>query len=131
MRKVWDPGTGHTAQIAELTAARDRLKADRDAGLYDDADEAEWYRARYRSISDEITALRALPERKPGMIEISTGRTISQEWNAADKPRRREMLAEFAVRVVVSARKGSAATTRRVTITGIDAPAVRLITDAA
>jgi site-specific DNA recombinase len=131
MKKVWDAGTGHTAQIADLSAARDRLKADRDAGLYDDPDEAEWYRARYRSITDEIGALRGLKERKPGMIEISTGRTIGQEWDSADKPRRREMLAEFAVRVVVNARKGSAATARRVTITGIDAPAVRLIADAA
>jgi site-specific DNA recombinase len=131
MRKVWDAGTGHSAQISELAAARDRLKADRDAGLYDDAEEAEWYRARYRSITDEITALRALPERKPGMIEISTGRTIGQEWDGADKPRRREMLAEFSVRVVINARKGSAATARRVTITGIDAPAARLAADAA
>jgi hypothetical protein len=131
MKKVWDAGTGHTAQIKELTAARDRLKSDRDAGLYDDPDEAEWYRARYRSISDEITTLKALPERKPGMIEISTGRTIAQEWEAADKPRRREMLAEFAVRVVVNAKKGSDAATPRVIITGIDAPAARMIADAA
>ncbi len=131
MKKVWDAGSGHAAQVADLTAARDRLKSDRDAGLYDDPDEAEWYRARYRSITEEIKAVGALRERKPGMIEVSTGRTIGQEWAGADKPRRREMLAEFAVRVVVSARKGSAPTTRRVAITGIDAPAARLIADAA
>src|SRR5262249_15994661 len=44
MRKIYDPGTGHAAQIAELEAARKRLRGDRAAGLYDDADDAEWYR---------------------------------------------------------------------------------------
>ena len=32
---------------------------------------------------------------------MPTGRTISQEWDAADNARRREMLAEFEVCVVV------------------------------
>jgi site-specific DNA recombinase len=69
MKRAWDPGTGHAAQAAELTAAMDRLKADRDAGLYDDEDEAQWYRA----VTDEIKAVRALPERKRGMTEIGPG----------------------------------------------------------
>jgi hypothetical protein len=72
-----------------------------------------------------------MPERKPGMTEVSTGRTIAQEWADADKPRKREMLAEFAVRVVLNARKGSDATTRRVIITGTEPPANRLLADAA
>ena len=50
---------------------------------------------------EEITALKALPERKPGMRLVPTGRTIAQEWDAADNARRREMLAEFEVRVVL------------------------------
>jgi site-specific DNA recombinase len=136
MRKVWDPGTGHAAQIAELTAARDRLRADRDAGLYDEEGEAEWYRARYRSLTEEIKALRALPERKPGMIETGTGRTIGQEWDEAGSHRRREMLAEFSVRVVVNAREAAparqaAAIRPRVTISGTQAPAARLLAEAA
>jgi site-specific DNA recombinase len=32
---------------------------------------------------------------------VPTGRTIAQEWDAADNTRRREMLAEFEVRVVL------------------------------
>ena len=35
MRKVYDPGTGHAAQIAELEATQTRLRDDRQAGLYD------------------------------------------------------------------------------------------------
>ena len=48
-----------------------------------------------------IEALKALPERKPGMRMVPAGRTIAQEWDAADNARRREMLAEFEVRVVL------------------------------
>ena len=50
VRKVYDPGTGHAAQIAELEATRTRLRQDRQAGLYDDAGEAEWYRTEYRRL---------------------------------------------------------------------------------
>jgi hypothetical protein len=101
MRKVYDPGTGHTAQIAELEVTRTRLREDRQAGLYDDAEDAEWYRTEYRRLGEEITALTALPERKPGMRLMPTGRTIAEEWDAADNARRREILAEFEVRVVL------------------------------
>jgi site-specific DNA recombinase len=101
MRRVYDPGTGHAAEVAELEATRKRLRDDRNAGLYDSADDAEWYRAEYKRIGDEIAALKALPERKPGMRTVSTGRTIAQEWDKADDARRREMLAEFEVRVVL------------------------------
>ena len=76
-------------------------REDRQAGLYDSAEDAEWYRTEYRRLGEEITALTALPERKPGMRLVPTGRTIAQEWDAADNARRREMLAEFEVRVVL------------------------------
>jgi site-specific DNA recombinase len=101
MRKIYDPGTGRAAQIAELEATRTRLREDRQAGLYDDADGADWFRTEYRRLGDEITALKALPERKPGMRTVPTGRTIAGEWREADNVRRREMLAEFEVRVVL------------------------------
>jgi len=32
---------------------------------------------------------------------VPTGRTVAQEWDKADDARRREMLAEFEVRVVL------------------------------
>jgi hypothetical protein len=95
MRKIYDPGTGHAAQIAELDATRRRLRDDRNAGLYDSANDAEWFRTEYKRIGDEITELRALPERKPGIRTVPAGRTIAQEWQNADNARRREMLAEF------------------------------------
>jgi hypothetical protein len=101
MRKVYDPGTGHGVEIAELEAARKRLREDRQAGLYDDAAGTEWFRAEYTRTGDEIAALKALPERQPGMRLVPAGRTVGQEWDSADGARRREMLSEFGVRVVL------------------------------
>jgi hypothetical protein len=101
MRKVYDPGTGHAAEIAELEATRARMRGERQAGLYDDAHGTEWFRAEYRRIGGEIAALKALPERQPGMRLVSAGRTVGQEWETADDARRREMLSEFEVRVVL------------------------------
>src|SRR5260370_11307074 len=99
MRKIYDPGTGHAAQIAELEATRTRLREDRQAGLYDSAEDAEWHRTEYRRLGEEITALKALPERKPGRRLLPTGRTIADEGDAADNARRRGMLPEVGVRV--------------------------------
>ena len=102
MRKIYDPGTGHAAQIAELEATRARGCARTGKpDLYDSAEDAEWYRTEYRRLGGEITGLKALPERKPGMRLVPAGRTIAQEWDTADNARRREMLAEFEVRVVL------------------------------
>ena len=116
MRQEWDPGTGHAAQVAELEATRTRLRTDRNAGLYDEPGEAEWYRTEYKRLGDEIRALEALPERKPGMVSIPTGRTIAQEWDDAGQARRREMLAEFEVRVVLHPRTHSP----RVAVNGME-----------
>jgi site-specific DNA recombinase len=59
MRRVYGPGTGHAAQIAELEATRRRLRDDRNVGLYDSADDAEWFRTEYKRLGDEIAALKA------------------------------------------------------------------------
>ncbi len=88
MRRIYDPGTGHASQVAELEVTRKRLRDDRQAGLYDSAEDAEWYRTEYRRLGEEITALKALPERKAGMRMVATGQTIAQEWDKADDARR-------------------------------------------
>jgi DNA invertase Pin-like site-specific DNA recombinase len=116
MRQVYDPGTGHSAEIRELEATQKRLRDDRNAGLYDKPKDAEWYRGEYTKLEEEIARLEALPEREPGIREVRTGRTVAQDWEAADDARRREMLAEFEVRVVLHPR-GRA---RRVVMTGME-----------
>jgi hypothetical protein len=116
MRRVYDPGTGHAAEIKELEATQKRLRDDRNAGLYDSGADAEWYRTEYTKLSDEITRLKSLPETEPGIREVRTGRTVAQDWEAADAARRREMLAEFEVRVVLHPRGHG----KRVAMTGME-----------
>ncbi len=116
MEKVYDPGTGHAARIAEVEANRRRLREDRAAGLYDEADDAEWYRTQYTRLGQEISELRALPERPAGMRMMPTGRTVADEWaKAQDDAARREMLNEFEVKVVLHSRKAA----QRFAITGM------------
>jgi hypothetical protein len=116
LERVYDPGTGHAARIAELEAARKRLREDRSAGLYDAADDAEWFRTEYARIGQQITELRALPERPAGMRTVPTGRTIADDWaTATDDAVRRELLNEFDVRVALHPRGAD----KRVVCTGM------------
>jgi DNA invertase Pin-like site-specific DNA recombinase len=97
-RKEYDPGTGYAARIVQLKADRARLRADRQAGLYEDEDDAEWYREQYTRIGREIKELQALPERPAGMRMVPTGITVAQAWEQApDDAARREMLASYGV----------------------------------
>ncbi|UXY29455.1 recombinase family protein [Streptomyces sp. HUAS TT20] len=100
MKKEYDPGTGYSAQIADIEADRKRLREDRSAGLYDAEDDAEWFRTEYARMGEEIAELKKLPERPAGMRMIPTDRTIAHEWrNARDDAARRELLHEFGVKV--------------------------------
>jgi DNA invertase Pin-like site-specific DNA recombinase len=115
-RRVYDPGTGHASAIAALETDRKRLRVDRQAGLYDSADDAEWFRTEYTRMGSEIEELKSLPERAPGMRLMPTGRTISQTWQAAqDDAARREILNGYDVRVVLHPR----GTAERCSITGV------------
>jgi hypothetical protein len=102
MQRIYDPGTGHGARIAEVEEARRRLRDDRTAGLYDDEADAQWYRDQYRRLGEELNELRALPSRPAGMRTVPTGRSVADDWHsAADDAARREMLDAFDVRVVL------------------------------
>ncbi|WP_236047230.1 recombinase family protein [Streptacidiphilus fuscans] len=116
MAKVYDPGTGYASEIKELEASRARLREDRAAGLYDEPDDAQWFRTRYAELGKEITELRSQPERAPGMRMVPTGKTIAQAWaDAEDDAVRREMLNEYDVRVVLH----PVGAKRRYSVTGV------------
>ena len=56
------------SQVLSLDPTRPGLRTDRNAGLYDEADEAERYRTEYKRLGEEIKTLKALPEHKPGEV---------------------------------------------------------------
>ncbi len=116
-RQEFDPGTGHDARAAALNADRERLREDRQAGLYDDPEDAEWYRREYKRIGDELRELERTPSRPAGMYWVATGRTMGDLWNEApDDAERRELLDEYRIRVVLYPRTHE----RRVWVHGLD-----------
>ncbi|MFD6150279.1 recombinase family protein [Streptomyces sp. NPDC060243] len=99
---VYDPGNGIPERIAEARASRERLRADREAGLYDAPDDAVWFRERYTALGRELDALEAEPRRAPGMVRRPTGETVADRWfGAPDTQARKEILIDFGVRVTL------------------------------
>lgn len=102
METVYDSGNGVADRIAEVKASRQRLRADREAGLYDQPDDAQWYRERYSKLSRELQDLEAEPQRPPGMVQRPTGETVADRWaKAPDVQARKEILLDFGVSVTV------------------------------
>ncbi|MFF9730664.1 zinc ribbon domain-containing protein [Streptomyces albidoflavus] len=91
---VYDPGNGIAERVAETRASRERLRADREAGLYDAPDDAAWFRDRYAVLGRELAALEAEPRRAPGMVRRPTGETVANRWfRAPDVQARKEIRA--------------------------------------
>ncbi|WP_044365334.1 recombinase family protein [Streptomyces natalensis] len=102
METVYVPGNGVADLVEEVEATRARLRSDREAGLYDSADDQEWFRSRYASLGRELEGLRQQPETTGGMVRRPTGKTIEDAWHeAADDAGRREILAGFGVVISV------------------------------
>ncbi|WP_432095605.1 recombinase family protein [Streptomyces sp. bgisy100] len=99
---VYDPGNGIPERISEIQANRERLRADREAGLYDATDDATWFRERYAAMGRELAALEEEPQRPAGMVRRPTGETVADRWYAApDVQARKEILLDFGVRVTL------------------------------
>ncbi|MEV5129109.1 recombinase family protein [[Kitasatospora] papulosa] len=102
METVYDAGDGHAERITEVEASRTRLRTDREAGLYDAPDDAEWFRSRYAEMGRELAKLRREPIRPAGMVTRPTGETIEGRWaKAPDVQAKKEILRDFGIRVTV------------------------------
>ena len=108
LRRVFDPGTGYAARIAELKRDRERLERDRAAGLYDrPEDEARFY-ANHKRMSAEIDELSALPERPASVELVPTGQRVADQWQAADDDaERREILNTYGIKVTLYPNDGT------------------------
>ncbi|MFM9630230.1 MULTISPECIES: hypothetical protein [Streptomyces] len=99
---IYDAGNGVAERMAELRASRERLRADREAGLYDEPDDAAWFRERYAAMGQELAKLGLEPHRAPDMVRRATGETVLDRWDKAlDVQARKEMLMDFGVRVTL------------------------------
>ncbi|ARQ71939.1 recombinase family protein [Streptomyces marincola] len=99
---VYDSGNGVRERIAEMRANRERLRADRQSGLYDASDDAEWFRQQYTEMGQELKTLEAEPERAPGLVQRPTGETVADRWvKAMDDQERKEILLDFGMEYVL------------------------------
>lgn len=102
METVFDAGDGFSERIVEVEAARSRLRSDREAGLFDAPDDADWFRSRYAEMGRELAKLRLEPVRPAGMVTRPTGETVEDRWvKAPDVQAKKEILREFGVRVTI------------------------------
>ncbi|HEY3872899.1 MAG TPA: recombinase family protein [Actinocrinis sp.] len=102
LKREFDPGTGYAARIKQLEADRARLRADREAGLYDTPEDTAWFRQVYTTKAQEIAELSALPDRPAAMRWVPSGQTIADRWHGApDDAARRELLALYHLKVVL------------------------------
>lgn len=83
----WNPGSDHAGERAQVDATIRRLRADREAGLYDGEEDEAQYRSQMKALLARRRVLEALPD-SPGYWEtINTGRTLGEtlsESTAAD-----------------------------------------------
>jgi site-specific DNA recombinase len=118
MERVYEPGNGVAQRIADLKADRERLRSDRSAGIYDDADGAEWYRREYARMGEELKKAEAEPEKRAGWYSMPTGRTVADSWaEAPDNAERREILRSFGVKVGLFPARGPHKRAERLRIT--------------
>jgi len=121
MRQVYDPGTGYAGRITALQEDRARLRDDRAAGLYNDAEGAAYFRTNYARMTKEMEELQGLPDRAPSMQMVPTGVTVAQEWEQADTVGRREILGRYGVRVTLYPRAAKATNPRYKITSSMDA----------
>ena len=116
----YDGGSDVSARLAEVKAERQRLRDDRNAGLYNSAEDAAWFQDQYKKLTRELDELKSKPQRPAGTYWRPTGKTVADEWKAATtNEERRELLANYEFRIQVW--PNSADRAERVVIDNLDA----------
>jgi hypothetical protein len=100
--EAYDPGSDATARLAEVEAERNRLRDDRNAGIYDSRADAEWFRAEFQRLTAVMGELRAAPQRTARMYWRPTGVTVADKWHTAtSNAERRVLMASYDFRAEV------------------------------
>lgn len=83
VRRVWVGGADHSGERETVRHAIDRLRADREAGLYDGEEDEERFRGQMRALIARRRALESLSD-DPGHWETrDTGQTLRQALEAS------------------------------------------------
>ncbi|WP_327322269.1 recombinase family protein [Streptomyces sp. NBC_01210] len=99
--RVWHPGSDATRDLAQVNRAIRGLRDDRDAGLYQGAEDEAEYRDRMARLIARRKALQDIPQEEPHWEERKTGRTLADVWAAASDTERGKLLLEYGLHVWV------------------------------
>lgn len=97
--RVWVPGSDATRELNEVKRALQRLRDDRDAGLFDD--EEDEYRDRVQRLSTRRKALQGVPLVEPHWDTQETGRSLGELWGVLNDEKRGALLREYELHVWV------------------------------
>lgn len=97
--REWVPGSDATRELNDVTKALQRLRDDRDAGMFDE--EEDEYRARVGRLIARRRALQSVPLVEPHWETKETGRTLGELWERLDDERRGALLREYGLHVWV------------------------------
>lgn len=82
VERVWVPGSDHSNERGQVEAQIQRLRGDRELGLYDGAEDEAQFRAQMTALIARRRVLEGLPD-MPGHWETSeTGQTLSEALTA-------------------------------------------------
>lgn len=80
MRRIFRPGINYTRQIEDVTRSLDRLRQDRDTGLYDSPEDRDYWVKAVKSRQAKLAELKALPIRPDQWEDVPTGETYAERW---------------------------------------------------
>lgn len=99
---VFVPGEDHTDELEKLHSQIDRLRRDRDDGLYDGPQDHEKYREMMQGKISRRRELEALPQRAAGWAHRQTSETYRQAWHRSDEQGRRRLLVDAGIKLYVN-----------------------------
>lgn len=86
------PGEDHTAELKRVIKAMDEMRQDRIDGRFDYPGGDEEYKTVMDDLATQRRTIAAMPQRDDEWINVPTGRTIGDAYNAADRDGKRVIL---------------------------------------
>lgn len=92
MDRRYVPGEDHSAELSDVYAALEDVRAERDRGEYSYAGGIDDYRKRTARLSARLAELEAKPSRPAGFELVPTGKTFGEKWEELDTQGRRRLM---------------------------------------
>jgi DNA invertase Pin-like site-specific DNA recombinase len=100
-RKMFVPGASHEIELRELKGKIQRLRQDREQGLFDGEDDEIGYRKLMTSYLSRRRELERLPTGSTGWRYEVTDETYGEAWERGDDQKRRQLLMDAGFRFEV------------------------------